>query len=388
MSHDVVVLGAGAAGLMCVIEAGSRGRSVLLLERNAEPGKKILISGGGRCNFTNVYAGPEHYYSQNPNFCRSALAAYPPGQFVAMVERHGIAYHEKKLGQLFCDGSSRQIVDMLLAECELANVEIRTSCDVLSVSKGATFEVETNLGRFESESLVIASGGLSIPQLGASSLGYDIADQFGLRRVATRPGLVPFTFSKQDLAFFQALSGVSLEVRVSCGEDAFSESMLFTHRGLSGPAILQISNCWRPGRPILVDLFPKISIVEVLLDARGSSRELVSVLAEHAPRRFAQVWCANFTPSRPMNRFTTEELERIAAALRAWELRPAGTAGFGKAEVTMGGVDTRDLDSKTMQARNVPGVYFIGEVVDVTGWLGGYNFQWAWASGFAAGQVV
>lgn len=385
--YDVVVLGAGAAGLMCAIEAGRQGRSVVVLERNEEPGKKILISGGGRCNFTNVYAGPEHYYSENPDFCRSALAAYPPASFIALVESHGIAYHEKKLGQLFCDGSAREILDMLLEECAGAGVEMRLDCEVSAVSKPGGFRLETSSGAVEAVSLVVATGGLSIPKIGASGLGYEIASQFGLRRVATRPGLVPFTFAKHDLEFFQSLSGVSLEVTVRCGEDAFTESMLFTHRGLSGPAILQVSNCWRAGQAIVIDLFPKVSMVEVLQSARASTRELATVLSDHAPKRFAQAWCAAFAPSRPMNRLSAEQIEAVADRLHRWEVRPAGTAGFGKAEVTLGGVDTRDLNSKTMEARGVPGLYFVGEVVDVTGWLGGYNFQWAWASGFAAGQV-
>ncbi len=386
--YGVVVLGGGAAGLMCAIEAGRRGRSVAVLERNDAVGKKILISGGGRCNFTNIFAEPEHYYSQNPNFCRSAMAAYPPSEFIALVEAHGIAYHEKKLGQLFCDGPAQQIVDMLLVECRRSNVDVVLNCTIGAVTRDDAFRIETNQGTIASESLVVATGGLSIPQLGASGLGYEIAGQFGLPRVTCRPGLVPFTFAKQDLGFFQSLSGVSLEVTVRCGSEAFSENLLFTHRGLSGPAILQISNTWQPGQAIAIDLFPSASMREVLHGTRRDARELVSVLADFAPKRFVQAWCAEFAPSRPMNRFTAEQLDEIADRLHNWELRPAGTAGYGKAEVTLGGVDTRALRSKTMEARDVPGLYFIGEVVDVTGWLGGYNFQWAWASGFAAGQVV
>lgn len=386
--YDVVVLGGGAAGLMCAVEAGRRGRSVAVLERNDAVGKKILISGGGRCNFTNIYAEPEHYYSQNPNFCRSAMAAYPPSEFIALVEAHSIAYHEKKLGQLFCDGSAQQIVDMLLAECRRAHVDIVLDCTIDAVSRNDAFRVETNQGTFECESLVVATGGLSIPQLGASGIGYEIAEQFGLPRVTCRPGLVPFTFAKHDLGFFQSLSGVSLEVTVRCGGEAFSENLLFTHRGLSGPAILQISNAWLPGQAITIDLFPSVSMPELLQGARQDSRELAAVLADFAPKRFVQAWCAEFAPSRPMNRYTTQQLEEVAQRLHNWELRPAGTAGYAKAEVTLGGVDTHALRSKTMEARDVPGLYFIGEVVDVTGWLGGYNFQWAWASGFAAGQVA
>ncbi len=388
MNYDVVVLGGGAAGLMCAIEAGRRGRSVAVLERNEAVGKKILISGGGRCNFTNVQAEPEHYYSQNPHFCRSALAAYPPVLFISLVEQHGIAYHEKKLGQLFCDGSAKEIVDMLLAECREANVEIVLNCEVRAVADDSGFLVGTSVGEFRCESLVVATGGLSIPQLGASGLGYEIAEEFGLPRVATRPGLVPFTFPKQEIEFFQSLAGVSLEVAVSCGNERFTENLLFTHRGLSGPAILQISNAWMPGQPVAIDLFPSQSMEEVLKDGARKSRELSAVISDHAPKRFAQAWCEAFAPSRPLDKFSDSELTRVAALLHNWEVRPAGTAGYGKAEVTLGGVDTKALNSKTMEARSVPGLFFIGEVVDVTGWLGGYNFQWAWASGFAAGQVA
>ncbi|MCC7363055.1 MAG: NAD(P)/FAD-dependent oxidoreductase [Dehalococcoidia bacterium] len=386
MTYDVVVLGAGAAGLMCAAEASRRGRRVVVLERNEAPGKKILISGGGRCNFTNLGAGPGNYYSQNPDFCRSALAAYPPERFIALVESYGIAYHEKKLGQLFCDGSAQQIVDMLLRECAAGGVDVRLGCQVGAVSRRDGFAVETSQGVFESDSLVVATGGLSIPKLGATGLGYSIAKRFGLRRVETRPGLVPLTVDAESQPFFAALSGVAVEAKVACGRCAFVENVLVTHRGLSGPAILQVSNCWREGDALAIDLAPHADMGAVLAAAAGQSRELVTVLAEHLPRRFAQAWCAAFAPSRPMQRYQAHELERIAERLHRWELRPAGTAGYGKAEVTLGGVDTRDLQSKTMEAREMPGLYFIGEVVDVTGWLGGYNFQWAWASGAAAGR--
>ncbi|MEP6871537.1 MAG: NAD(P)/FAD-dependent oxidoreductase, partial [Anaerolineaceae bacterium] len=375
MKHDVTILGAGAAGLICAIEAGRRGRSVLVLERNDEVGRKILISGGGRCNFTNIYAEPHNFFSQNPHFCRSALAAYPPSQFIALVEQHGIAYHEKKLGQLFCDGSAREIVAMLEAECAVANVEIRLGCEVSAVSKADTFQLKTDLGAFESSSLVVATGGLSIPQIGATGFGYLVAEQFGLKRVTPRPGLVPLTFSKEEQALFESLSGVALEATVTCGDSSFTENVLFTHRGLSGPAILQISSAWREGEAITVDLFPRVSMLELLTAAHDQPRELATVLGDHAPRRFAQAWCAAYAPSQPLNRYSHRQLEEIARRLHAWELRPVGTAGFGKAEVTVGGVDTKDLQSKTMEARNVRGLYFIGEVVDVTGWLGGYNFQ-------------
>ena len=388
MNYDTIILGAGAAGLMCAIEAGRRGRTVLVLERNDEVGRKILISGGGRCNFTNAYAGPEHFFSQNPDFCRSALAAYPPSKFIALVERHNIRYHEKKLGQLFCDGSSGEIVGLLEAECAAAGVQIRLGCEVQSVAQSANFRLETNFGAFESASLVVATGGLSIPQIGATGFGYKVAEQFAIKRVALRPGLVPLTFAKDEQARFESLSGVAIEATVSRGSSSFTENVLFTHRGLSGPAILQISNAWREGEAITVDLFPRVDMREVLAGAHGQPRELSTVLSDYAPRRFVQTWCAAYAPSQPMSRYSHRQLDEIAQHLHAWELRPAGTAGFGKAEVTLGGVDTKGLQSKTMEARRVPGLYFVGEVVDVTGWLGGYNFQWAWASGFAAGQVA
>ncbi|MGK2965679.1 MAG: NAD(P)/FAD-dependent oxidoreductase, partial [Tepidiformaceae bacterium] len=377
--------GGGAAGLMCALEAGRRGRSVLVLERNDELGRKILISGGGRCNFTNVNAGPENYFSQNPHFARSVLARYPAARFIEMVEAHGIAYHEKKLGQLFCDGSASQIVDMLADECVDAGVEIMVGCDVVDVTRRDGFVVATGTRTFVGESLVIASGGLSIPKIGATGFGYRVAEQFGLRRVAVRPGLVPLTFSREEHLFFERLSGVAVEATVSCEGISFTENVLFTHRGLSGPAILQVSSAWREGRPIFVDLLPRESALEVLDAARDDARELVTVLGEHLPKRFAQAWCAAYAPSRQMRRYSTTEIEAIAQRLERWELVPAGTAGYAKAEVTLGGVDTDELRS-TMESRKVPGLYFIGEVVDVTGWLGGYNFQWAWASGYVAGQ--
>ncbi len=386
--YDVIILGGGAAGLMCAIEAGNRGRSVLVIERNERVGKKILISGGGRCNFTNVNAGPENYFSTNPDFCRSALARYTPEHFISLVESHGIAYHEKKLGQLFCDVTSASIVEMLLAECARANVQFQLESEVLAIARPSDFEVTTNQGAFRSEALVVATGGLSIPSLGASGLGYEIAEQFGLSREAVRPGLVPLTFSPDQRTFFESLSGVSIEVTLRSGNVAFTENMLFTHRGLSGPAVLQVSSCWPAGTALSVDLFPQVAIFDVLMAARNRTQELVTVLTEHAPRRFVQAWCAAFEPSLQMHRYSNAQLEQIAAHLHNWQVRPAGTAGYAKAEVTVGGVSTRDLRSKTMEARNVPGLFFIGEVVDVTGWLGGYNFQWAWASGFAAGLAA
>ncbi len=388
MKRDVIVIGGGAAGLMCAIEAGRRGRSVLVLEHADRLGKKILISGGGRCNFTNINANAANYLSGNPDFCKSALARYPPDRFIALVEKHGVRHHEKKLGQLFCDLSSRQIVELLQNECETAQVEIRLNCRVTGVQQNPCFQLETSQGAFESDSLVIATGGLSYANLGATDFGYQIARQFGLRLAEPRPGLVPLIFSDAEQPAFGGLSGVSLGAAVACNGAAFHENILFTHHGLSGPAILQISNYWQGGDTIAVDLLPANSAGELLAMERHTNKELKTVLGQFLPQRFAQEWCARFAPSRPMNQFSTRELDEVARRLHCWEIRPAGTGGFAKAEVTLGGVDTGELSSKTMEARRVRGLYFIGEVVDVTGWLGGYNFQWAWASGHAAGQFV
>ena len=386
---DVLVLGGGAAGLMCAITAGRRGRSVLLLEHQERLGKKILISGGGRCNFTNLNAGPENYASSNPHYCKSALARYRPAEFIAMVERHGIAYHEKKLGQLFCDVSSRQIVELLEREARLAGVEIRLDCRVTVVENSAAgFSATTNQGQFTAESLVVATGGLAAPKIGATDFGYQLARQFGHTIIPPRPGLVPFTWGPAERESFGPLSGISIPVTVSANGTCFAEHLLFTHRGLSGPAILQISNYCEPGEAVVVDLFPDRSAAECLAAERATAKELRTVLAQHLPQRFAQEWCARHAPSRPMNRHTPAELARIAELLHHWEIRPAGTESYATAEVTKGGVDTRELTSKTMGSRLVPGLFFIGEVVDVTGWLGGYNFQWAWASGNAAGQFA
>jgi len=386
---DVLIIGGGAAGLMCAIEAGKRGRSVLLLEHAARLGNKILISGGGRCNFTNTGASAANFVSSgSPHFCKSALARFTPADFIALVEKHRIAYHEKKLGQLFCDFSSREIVELLQKECDAVRVEIRLNCRVEKISKDVCFRVETNLGPFESDSLVIACGGLSFAKLGATDFGYRIAEQFGLKVVRPRPGLVPLTFSTEGLKTFAALSGLSIDVVASANETSFRENILFTHRGLSGPAILQISNYLREGESLHLNLLPEKSASKIFETQRGNGRELKTILSEHLPQRFVQVWCERFAPSRPIGQIPHREIEAIAARLHDWEIRPAGIEGYPKAEVTLGGVGTSDLSSKTMEARNVPGLFFIGEVVDVTGWLGGYNFQWAWASGHAAGQTV
>jgi predicted Rossmann fold flavoprotein len=388
VKRDVIVVGAGAAGLMCAAEAGKRGRSVLVLEHAERPGKKILISGGGRCNFTNLHAAPENYLSANPDFCKSALARYRPADFIRLVDQHGIAWHEKKLGQLFCDHSSRLIVEMLLQECEAARLELRLNCRVNTVRRNGGFELDTSLGAFECDSLVIATGGLSFPKLGATDFGYRIAEQFGLRLVPPQPGLVPLTFGDAGQRAFSELSGISVDAKVTAGGASFREHLLFTHRGLSGPAILQISNYLAGGEAVALDLLPDQPARELLLAERGTNKELKTVLGQVLPQRFAQQWCAACAPSKPMNRYTPPELEEIARRLHRWEIMPAGTEGYAKAEVTRGGVDTAGLSSKTMEARSVGGLYFIGEVVDVTGWLGGYNFQWAWASGHAAGQFV
>jgi predicted Rossmann fold flavoprotein len=382
---DVVIIGAGGAGLMCAIEAGKRGRRVVVLEHNDRVGKKIGISGGGRCNFTNLGAGPENYLSSNPDFCKSALARYTPWDFVALVEKHGVAYHEKKLGQQFCDSSSRAIIDLLLAECAAAKVDIRVNCRVESVSKPGRFRVVTNHDTFESESLVVASGGLSFAKLGASDFGYRIARQFGLRITELRPGLVPLTFEAEDRAL-QELSGVSVPVIARHRGQAFAENLLFTHRGVSGPAILQISSYWREGETLHFDLLPGVNGE---WDAsRTAERDLPALLSRHWPRRFAETWSARYAPPKPLSHFKAREWDDLSASLRAFPMRFSGTEGYPKAEVTLGGVDTTCLSSKTMEAREVTGLFFIGEVVDVTGWLGGYNFQWAWASGHAAGQFV
>ena len=385
---DVIVIGAGAAGLFCAIEAGKRGRRVLVLEHSDRVGKKIAISGGGRCNFTNIFTNPDNFLSANPHFCKSALARYTPADFISLVEKHGIAYHEKKLGQLFCDGSAQQIIDLLLLECQTAGVEIRCGCQVLKVQKDEHFSVLTNKGSLDASSLVIATGGLSIAPLGATDFGYQIARQFGLQIEETRPGLVPLTLTSQMLTQSTKLSGVSLAALVRCGNKDFRENILFTHRGLSGPAILQISSYWKAGTPISIDLLPDEDVLGMLTAEQSSDIELANLLSHRLPKRFAEVWCQLFIASRPLKQYNKSQLEDIAGQLHDLRITPAGTEGFKKAEVTAGGVSTTELSSQTMEATRVPGLYFIGEVVDVTGQLGGYNFQWAWASAFAAGQVV
>jgi predicted Rossmann fold flavoprotein len=386
---DCIVIGAGAAGLFCAIEAGRRARKVLVLEHAERVGKKIAISGGGRCNFTNIHTTAENYISANPHFPKSALARYTPLDFISLVEKHGIRYHEKKLGQLFCDESSRQIIDMLLNESGRAGAEILCGCHVRAVSKtDHRFKVETNQGNFVSRSLVIATGGLSIPALGATDFGYRIARQFGLKIEEPRPALVPFTLTEQMRRRLSPLSGVSLGAAVGCCDKEFRENILITHRGLSGPAILQISSYWRPPEAISINLLPDEDAFDLLRRNQDSALELANLLAQRLPRRFAHAWCELYADSRPLRSYTTDELKRVAEKIHDMRLTPSGTEGFRKAEVTAGGVSTSELSSQTMESRRVPGLYFIGEVVDVTGQLGGYNFQWAWASAYAAGQYV
>ena len=383
---DVIVIGGGAAGLFCAIEAGKRGRKVLVIEHSERIGKKIAISGGGRCNFTNLHTSADSFLSANPHFAKSALARYTARDFVSLVQRHRINYYEKKLGQLFCNDSSQRIIDMLLNECAEADVKIRSSCSVERVSKETNFTVQTNNETFTSQSLVIATGGLSIKALGATDFGYRIAEQFGLQIEQQRPGLVPLTLDSDMLQRLTKLSGISLDALARFGKNSFRENILITHRGLSGPAILQISSYWKPGQPILIDLLPAIEGASFLEDQKASSIELGNLLSRYLPKRFAHAWCELFALTKTMRQFSLQELQGIAARLHNFEITPTGTEGFKKAEVTAGGVSTNELSSQTMESKKVPGLYFIGEVVDVTGHLGGFNFQWAWASGYAAGQ--
>ena len=390
VSADVIVLGGGAAGLMCAMTAGGRGRRVVVLEHNAQIGRKILISGGGRANFTNLLTAPENFISDNPHFVKSALARYGPEDFLQLVNKHRIAYHEKKWGQLFCDGSAREIVNMMEAECTAAGVRIETSCAVEAIEGGPGFVVRDGSCCFRGDSLVIATGGLSIPKLGATALGYEVARQFGLRVSPCRPGLVPLTFNPHDRAIFDELAGVSLEVSASTGGRAFREKLLFTHLGLSGPAILQASSYWQPGSAIDIDLLPGMDLARLLSDRRAAGdRSAVRTLAATLlPRSFASLWFDLHPVSKPVNALSDREIQAISATLHRWRVTPAGTQGYEKAEVTAGGVDTAELSSKTFEAKRVPGLYFTGEVLDVTGHLGGFNFQWAWASGRAAGLAV
>ncbi len=390
--YDAIILGAGAAGLMCAAIAAQRNRRVLLIDKAAKVGRKILISGGGRCNFTNINTHPDCFLSHNPHFCKSALARYTPWDFMALMEKHSLNWHEKTLGQLFCDQKSKAVVAMLWQECETAGVDLMLETQAESILKqDQQFQLKVKDRTLSSESLIIATGGPSIPKMGATDFGLQVAKQFGLKSIPFSPALVPFTFSQDDLSGILAdLSGVSITVTASCNNGHFKENMLFTHRGLSGPAMLQISSYWKKGLTIQINLFPDGNALEWLQERQQDrpQAELKTVLAEIYPKRLAQRLCEQLLPNKPMTQFNTPALEQLAEQLQHWEMTPAGTEGMRTAEVALGGVDTQELSSKTMEARKVPGLYFIGETVDVTGWLGGYNFQWAWASGWCAAQYV
>ncbi|MDO2949556.1 NAD(P)/FAD-dependent oxidoreductase [Aeromonas simiae] len=388
---DVVVIGAGASGLMCAAQAGYRGRQVLVLDNAKKPGRKILISGGGRCNFTNVQAGHQAYLCANPHFSKSALARFTAQDFIDLAERHGVNYHEKALGQLFCDESAKEIVDLLLTECDWAGVTLQTHTEILAVHKEEEgFRLETSQGEVRCASLVVATGGLSMPKLGATPFGYRLAEQFGLAVLPTRAGLVPFTLHQADKEAFADLAGVSLDVEVSAEDGTrFREAMLITHRGLSGPAMLQISSFWLPGQALYINVLPGRDIPATLQEwvKAYPAQELKTVLGRELPKRFVEkLMELGLLANKPLRQYNPPELAAVAELLGRWTVRPNGTEGYRTAEVTLGGVDTDELSSKTMESRKVPGLYFVGEVVDVTGWLGGYNFQWAWASGWVAGQ--
>ncbi len=388
VKKDVVVIGAGASGLMCAAECGKRGRSVLVLDHAERMGSKILISGGGRCNFTNLHMTAGHYLSENPHFCKSALARFTPQDMLSLVRKEGILYYEKEAGQLFCVKSSRDILAMLLHECDRAGVDMLLASRVTKIKKNGAFLVATDQGTFESASLVIATGGLSYPGLGASGFGHGIARQFGLRVTEIKPALVPLVFSGRDQKFFRELAGISLDAAVLCGGSRFRGNILFTHRGVSGPAILQASLYWKHGDPLLIDLLPEIDVPAAFNAKRQSTMEMRTLLSQFLPKRFVQTWCDLYVASKPLVQYSDRELRLIAARLHSWTIRPGGAEGYKNAEVTAGGVDTVELSSKTMESKKAPGLYFIGEVLDVTGHLGGYNLHWAWASGHAAGQYA
>jgi predicted Rossmann fold flavoprotein len=390
-SYDVIVIGAGAAGMMCAIEAGRRGRTVLVLDHAKAPGEKIRISGGGRCNFTNIHTRPESFISQNPGFCISALRRYRPADIIALLERHGVAWHEKTLGQLFCDGSATQVVALLVEEMRRAGAELRLETAVDRVERdGEGFALSVGGERIACSALVVATGGKSIPKMGATGFGYRIAEQFGAPVTEVRPALVPLTFEIGLLERLKPLAGVSLEAVATCGKTRFSEDMLFTHRGISGPVILQISSYWREGEALRLDMAPGVDVFARLKSAKAEHprQSLASALADIIPKRLAQLLADPLGAPERLADAPDRVLRAAAESVNAWTVKPVGSEGWRTAEVTLGGVDTRALDSRTMQVKSVPGLYFIGEVVDVTGWLGGYNFQWAWASGWCAGQAV
>jgi len=385
---DVLIIGAGAAGMMCALTAARRGRKVLLLDHSSKLAEKIRISGGGRCNFTNLNARPENYLSQNPHFCRSALARFTPQHFIAMLAAHGISYHEKTLGQLFCDDGAEAIIAMLKSECDAAGVHWCMPCSMENIERSDAFYVTTPRGKYRAESLVIATGGISIPKIGATPFGYKVAEQFGVPMTRLKPGLVPLSFHPEEWAIYAELSGASVDAVVSFGKQSFRENLLFTHRGLSGPAILQISSYWEQGKPLSIDLLPDHDLRAIFAEQRGSRMLLGNFLAQYLPKRLAEIVATQWQQNKPLNQYAEKELRALADKLKDWQVTPTGTLGYSKAEVTCGGVDTRALSSKTMECNDVPGLYFIGEVMDVTGQLGGYNFQWAWASGHAAGEAV
>jgi len=393
---DVLIIGAGAAGLMCAANAAARGRNVVVVDHANKVGKKILMSGGGRCNFTNMEILPKNYLCANPHFCKSALARFTQWDFIALVLKHGIAYHEKKLGQLFCDNKAQDILDMLLDECAQANAKIYANCDINTIEAlteenlPARYKVTTSLGDYLCESLVIATGGLSIPTMGATGFGYQVAEQFGLTLKPRTAGLVPFTLAPSQLEQFKDCVGNAAEITVTCGEQSFTENLLFTHRGLSGPAMLQISSYWQPGKTLLINLLPAMNLVDYLCEQQQTRPKvlLTTLMSELLTKSIAQCFCSFVAEIRPINQYTPKEIQAIADLFHKWEIMPAGTEGYRTAEVTLGGVDVDELSSKTMEAKTQPGLFFIGEVVDVTGHLGGFNFQWAWASGFAAAQFV
>lgn len=388
MKKDVIIIGAGASGLMCAIEAGRRGRSVLVLDHAEKPGKKLRLSGGGRCNFTNIYMPPEAYVSENIHFCKSALARFTPSDFISRLEKSGIEFFEKEAGQLFCKVSSLEIINMLLEEGRKAGAGILLNCRIAGISRDGTFKLSTNCGSLEAEALVIATGGMSYPSIGATDLGYKIARQFGLKITALKPALVPLFLASGEMESLSALSGVSIDTIVGYNGRHFRGKVLFTHRGLSGPAILQVSLYWNKGEAISINLLPDINAYELFMENQQSRKEMLNLLAEYLPKRLSQVWCERHIQSKPLNQYTPLELKTIAIKLHNWTIKPVGTEGYNKAEITLGGVDTAELSSKTMEAKKTQGLYFTGEVIDVTGQLGGYNLQWAWSSGYAAGQFV
>ena len=386
MKYDAIIIGGGAAGLFCAIEAGKRGRKTLVIEHNAQVGRKILISGGGRCNFTNIDSKPENFISSNPHFCKSALARYTPHDFTALVKKHKIDFYEKKLGQLFCRESSRQIVEMLLKECSVAGVDFELDCSVKTVKRQAVFELETTRGKFTCDNLVIATGGLSFAKIGASDFGYKIAKQFSIKHTDLRPSLVALVLAGGKN--YSKLAGVSIDASLTAGKQTFRENILFTHRGLSGPAILQISNYWERLRPISINLLPETDALEQLNANRHRGQTIQNFLGGMVPQRFAKTFVAQNFSNKPLNLLSNREIELIAELINNWTVEFSDTEGYDRAEVTLGGISTDELSSQTMETKKVKNLYFIGEIVDVTGWLGGYNFQWAWSSGFAAGQNV